>query len=142
MTGMSTNKNLDWLLDDLVQRVGDVDRAVLLSADGLMIGKSRSLAQADAEHLAAVASAFQSLASGAGRHFGGGDVYQTVVEMQHAFMMVTAAGTGACIAVLASQDSDLGIIAYEVNRMVTRVGGYLSSAPRSAVAGPAAPSVS
>ncbi|WP_436499002.1 roadblock/LC7 domain-containing protein [Actinokineospora sp. HUAS TT18] len=130
MTGTATNRNLDWLLDDLVQRVGAADRAVLLSADGLMIGKSGTLAQADAEHLAAVASAFQSLATGTGRHFGGGEVYQTVVEMQHAYLLVTAAGAGACLAVLAPQDADLGVIAYEVNRMVTRVGDYLTAAPR------------
>lgn len=98
------------------------------------MGRSKSLTQPDAEHLSAVASAFQSLARGTGKHFGGGDVHQTVVEMQRAFLMVTAAGKGACLAVLASEASDLGMIAYEVNRMVTRVGTYLASSPRNASA--------
>lgn len=137
MTVKPMVKELDWLLEDLVQRVAGVDRAVLLSSDGLLMGRSESLAKSDAEHLSAVASAFQSLARGTGKHFGGGDVHQTVVEMERAFLMVTAAGTGACLAVLASDDSDLGMIAYEVNRMVTRVGTYLASAPRTPPAGPA-----
>jgi predicted regulator of Ras-like GTPase activity (Roadblock/LC7/MglB family) len=62
---------LDWLLDDLVQRVGQVSKAVILSQDGIALGASGTLERDDAEHLAALAAGFQSLARGAGRHFGG-----------------------------------------------------------------------
>jgi predicted regulator of Ras-like GTPase activity (Roadblock/LC7/MglB family) len=121
---------LDWLLDDLVKRVAGADRAVVLSADGLLIGRSGNLSEEDAEHLSAVASAFQSLARGTGRHFGGGNVRQTMVEMDHAFLFVTAAGRGACLALLASENADIGMVAYEMNLMVKRVGAVLTSAPR------------
>ena len=70
--GTGSPTDLDWLLDDLVMRVPDVDKAVILSRDGLAIAASSSLAREDSEHLAAVASGFQSLARGAGPHFGGG----------------------------------------------------------------------
>ncbi len=63
---------LDWLLDDLVLRVSEVRHAVVLSNDGLAVGASTDLKREDAEHLAAVASGFHSLAKGAGRHFGAG----------------------------------------------------------------------
>lgn len=121
---------LDWLLDDLVKRVAGADRAVVLSADGLLIGRSGNLTEEDAEHLSAVASAFQSLARGTGRHFGGGQVRQTMVEMDHAFLFVTAAGHGACLALLATEDADMGMVAYEMNLMVKRVGAVLTAAPR------------
>ncbi|MFF5986031.1 MULTISPECIES: roadblock/LC7 domain-containing protein [Prauserella] len=121
---------LDWLLDDLVQQVAGADRAVVLSADGLLIGRSSNLSEEDGEHLSAVASAFQSLARGTGRHFGGGQVRQTVVEMDHAFLFVTAAGRGACLALLTSEDADMGLVAYAMNMMVKRVGAVLSAAPR------------
>lgn len=121
---------LDWLLDDLVKRVAGADRAVVLSADGLLIGRSGNLSEEDAEHLSAVASAFQSLARGTGRHFGGGNVRQTMVEMDHAFLFVTAAGRGACLALLATENADIGMVAYEMNLMVKRVGAVLTSAPR------------
>lgn len=124
---------LDWLLEDLVKRVAGADRAVVLSADGLLIGRSGNLSEADGEHLAAVASAFQSLAKGTGRHFGGGNVRQTMVEMDHAFLFVTAAGRGACLALLATEDADMGLVAYEMNLMVKRVGAVLTSAPRAAI---------
>ncbi|GAA3765394.1 roadblock/LC7 domain-containing protein [Spinactinospora alkalitolerans] len=122
--------DLNWLLDDLIDRVVGADRAIVLSADGLLIGRSRNLSTEDAEHLSAVASAFQSLARGTGRQFGGGAVRQTVVEMEYAYLFVTAAGEGACLAVLASEDADVGLVAYEMNMRIKRVGQFLSSSPR------------
>jgi predicted regulator of Ras-like GTPase activity (Roadblock/LC7/MglB family) len=129
-------KELDWLLDDLVRRVAGADRAVVLSADGLLIGRSSNLSEPDAEHLSAVASAFQSLARGTGRHFGGGQVRQTLVEMDHAFLFVTAAGHGACLALLADEQADVGMIAYEMNLMVKQVGAVLTAKPRDVMERP------
>jgi predicted regulator of Ras-like GTPase activity (Roadblock/LC7/MglB family) len=123
---------LDWLLDDLLGRLPGAERAIVLSTDGLLIGRSSSLLRDDAEHLSAVASGLQSLARGAGRHFDGGPVRQTIIEMERSFLIVTAAGLGACLAVLAEADADLGLLAYEMNLMVKRVGAYLSPKPRSA----------
>ncbi|WAL69740.1 roadblock/LC7 domain-containing protein [Amycolatopsis cynarae] len=129
MTNPGVNE-LDWLLDDLLQQVAGADRAVVLSADGLLIGRSTNLSEEDGEHLSAVASAFQSLAKGTGRHFGGGHVRQTVVEMDHAFLFVTAAGYGACLALLTTEEADMGMVAYAMNMMVKRVGAVLTAAPR------------
>lgn len=135
MTGPETmnphrSGELDWLLDDLVIRVAEVRHAVVLSGDGLAVGSSTTLARDDAEHLAAVASGFHSLAKGAGRHFRAGDVRQTMVEMDDGFLFVAAAGDGSCLAVLSSADADMGLIAYEMARLVKRVGEHLSTAPR------------
>lgn len=124
---------LNWLLDSLVNRVAQVRQAVVLSSDGLLVGGSSGLTREDAEHLSAVAASFQSLARSAGRQFGGGAVRQTIVEMDHAFLFVTAAGSGACLAVLAGSDADVGMIAYEMAMLVKRVGQHMSTLPRSAV---------
>ncbi|MEV2276225.1 roadblock/LC7 domain-containing protein [Nocardiopsis sp. NPDC049922] len=123
-------KDIDWLLDELLDRAVGSRHAIVLSADGLLIGRSRDLVKEDAEHLSAVASAFQSLARGTGRHFGGGEVLQTVVEMESAYLFVTGAGRGACLAVLAEESADVGLIAYEMNVLVDQVGRYLNAAPR------------
>ncbi|MDG4828874.1 roadblock/LC7 domain-containing protein [Solwaraspora sp. WMMD1047] len=125
--------NLNWLLDDLVERVPPAQQAVVLSADGLLMGNSAGLSREDAEHLSAMASGFQSLAKGASRHFQAGQVRQTVVEMDTAYLFVTAAGNGACLAVLSSADSDIGLVAYEMAMLVTRVGEFLSTPTRPPV---------
>lgn len=131
MTARTGASELDWLLDGLIDGTAGAQQAVVLSADGLLIARSSSMSIPDAEHLSAVASAFQSLSRGTGRHFGGGAVRQTIVEMERAYLLVTSAGFGACIALLASEDADLGMLAYETNLLVVRVGTFLSAAPRN-----------
>lgn len=126
----SPTRELSWLLDDLVARVASIRKALVLSGDGLSIGASDGLTREDSEHLAAVASGFHSLAKGVGRHFEAGRVRQTIVELDDAFLFVTAAGDGSCLAVLSDADSDVGQVAYEMALLVKRVGVHLSSAPR------------
>jgi predicted regulator of Ras-like GTPase activity (Roadblock/LC7/MglB family) len=116
---------LDWLLDDLVRRVGPVAKAVILSQDGMALGASQTLGRDDAEHLAALAAGFQSLARGAERHFGNGGVRQVVIEMESGFLLVSAAGSGTCLAVIAEQGADLGLVAYEMAILVRRTGEHI-----------------
>ena len=133
MTSVHTgsHRDLDWLLNELINAVPAATGAALLSADGLLISRSHGLAKDDGDHLAAVASAFQSLARGAGVQFGGGAPRQTIVELDSAFLVITAAGDGACLALLAGADVDLGLVAYKMNLLVKQVGTYLSAAPRA-----------
>jgi predicted regulator of Ras-like GTPase activity (Roadblock/LC7/MglB family) len=122
---------LNWLLDGLVRRLTGAEEAIVLSGDGLLLGRSASLERDSAEQLAAMASAFQSLSRGVGRQYGKGAVQQTVVELEYGYLVVTEAGEGACLALLASVDADLGMVAYEMNVIVQQVGGSLSASPRA-----------
>ena len=133
--GAGTDADLGWLLDDLVTRVAQIDKALILSRDGLAIGASQGFTREDAEHLSAVAAGFQSLARGAGQHFGGGRIRQTIVEMDNIFLFVTSAGEGSCLAVLSPATADVGLIAYEMTILVKRVGPHLSVQPRPGSAG-------
>lgn len=126
----SPTRELSWLLDDLVSRVASIRKALVLSGDGLAIGASDGLTREDSEHLAAVASGFHSLAKGVGRHFEAGRVRQTMVELDDAFLFVTAAGDGSCLAVLSAAESDVGQVAYEMALLVKRVGAHLGTEAR------------
>lgn len=127
---MALTSGLDWLLDDLTQRVEKVRHALVLSNDGLVTGRNQGLTRADAEHLAAVASGLHSLAKGSGLHFRAGRVRQTMIEFDYAVLFVTAAGDGSCLCVLAGADADMGQIAYEMTLLVNRVGEHLGVAAR------------
>ncbi len=127
---MTVGNGLAWLLDDLTQRVPHIQHALVLSNDGLVTGASAELDRPTAEHLAAVSSGFHSLAKGAGRQFGTGGVRQTMVEFDEGFLFVTAAGDGSCLSVLSGMDADIGQVAYEMARLVRRVGEHLGVAPR------------
>lgn len=131
MTHSAPNSNeLSWLLDDLVSRAEGTQHTILLSTDGLLMARSSQLDRAAAEHLAAIASGLQSLAVGAGQQFAAGDIRQTVIEMDQAYLVVATAGEGACLALLAVASCDLGMVAYEMNSVIRRVGQYLSAPPR------------
>ncbi|KUJ47485.1 hypothetical protein MBT84_06625 [Streptomyces sp. MBT84] len=123
---MGQNTELGWLLDDLTERVEYIRHALLLSNDGLVTGTSTGLRREDAEHLAAVSSGLHSLAKGSGRHFGAGQVRQTMIEFDDAILFVTAAGPGSCLCVLSAAEADIGQIAYEMTLLVNRVGDHLA----------------
>ena len=125
----SPERDLGWLLDDLAARVEQFRQAVILSRDGLVIAASKDLSREDAEHMAALAAGLQSLARGAGEHFRLGDVRQTIIELQQAFLFVTAAGFGGCLAVLCPVTADAGLIAYEMAMLVKRAAPYLVASP-------------
>jgi len=131
----TTTVDIAWLVNDLVDRVPHVQQAVVLSHDGLLIAKSAALSREDAEHLSAVAAGMHGLARGAGRRFNRGSVRQTIIEMESGFLFVTAGGNGACIAVLGAEDADVGLIAYEMEMLVARVGQYLSTPVRTTANG-------
>ncbi|MET7773181.1 roadblock/LC7 domain-containing protein [Nocardia sp. NPDC005366] len=122
---------LDWLLDGLVDRTPGSEQAMVLSADGLPLARSRTLRREDAEHLAAMASALHSLARGVGSRFDKGSLRQTVVELAEGYLVVTEAGQGTCLAMLAAIEADLGLIAYEMNVIVGQVRDQLAAVPRT-----------
>lgn len=124
-----------WLLDELIEKVPHTRQAVLLSADGLLIGASHGLSREDGEHLAAMASGFASLARSASRHFNAGAVRQTLLEMEDAFLFISSAGRGSCLAVLAGSEADIGLISYEMALLVTRVGDNFSVSHRAGTDG-------
>jgi predicted regulator of Ras-like GTPase activity (Roadblock/LC7/MglB family) len=130
MAPTDTTGQLSWLLDNLVEQVEPVEQALVLSRDGLVVAASHRLTREDSEHLSALAAGVQSLARGTGRHFSGGQVRQTIIEMEHAFLFVIAAGRGTCLAVLTSADPNVGLVAYEMAVLVRRMGKHLAAEPR------------
>lgn len=128
---METTGELNWLLDELVSQVPQVRHAVVLSGDGLSIGASAGLSRDDGERYAAIAAGFHSLAKVAGRHFQAGQVVQTMVELEGGFLFVAAAGEGSCLSLFTGADADVGLVAYEMARMVRRVAEHLAVPFRS-----------
>ena len=132
---MTTTAELSWLLDDLVANLPQVNQAVILSRDGLAVAASAAMSREEAERLAAIAAGFHSLARGTVQHLDGGEVHQVIIEMATAFLFVTAAGTGSCLAVVSSANAEVGLIAYEMARLARQLGQHMA-VPRRAVPEP------
>jgi uncharacterized protein len=127
MTQLSREaQNLNWLVSNFARSVPGAAHAIVLSADGLLLAVSERLDRARADQLAAVASGLASLTQGAARIFSGGQVTQTIVEMQKGFLFVIAVSDGSCLAVLAAPSCDVGLIGYEMALLVARTGEVLT----------------
>lgn len=130
MSRGSVGRDLDWLLESLSRTVVGVRHVIVLSPDGLTLGRSPGLSDHDAGRLAALAAGAQSLGRSAGQKFGCGEVRQTIIEMEAALLFITPALRGTCLALLAAPGADAGQIAYEMAVLVKRVGQHIIANPR------------
>lgn len=124
-----------WLITDFVRRVPGAAHAVIVSADGLLLGPSEGLPQDRAEQLSAVSSGLISLCQGAARCFEAGAVNQTVVEMERGYLFLMSVSDGSSLAVLAAPSCDIGTVAYEMTLLVERVGEQITPELRAQLQG-------
>src|SRR3954447_3826876 len=123
-------RGLDWLLSQITDEVPSAAHAILVSADGLLMAKSFSLPDERAEQVAAVSSGMASLAVGAARLFEGGSVLETIIEMQHGYLLLMSVGDGSHLAVLTEETADIGQVGYEMALLVDRVGRMVQATAR------------
>ena len=132
MPQLSTEaSDFSWLLGSFAKRTPGVAHAMVVSADGLPVAVSERLDRPRADQLAAIASGLASLTLGASRCFEGGQVTQTVVEMDRGFLFVMSISDGSCLAVLASSSCNVGVVAYEMTVLVARAGDVLTPSLRA-----------
>jgi uncharacterized protein len=107
-----------------------VAHAVVVTADGLPLAYNVRFPRDHADQLSAITSGLASLTQGAARSFQGGRVIQTAVEMEAGLFVLMSVSNGSSLAVLATSDCDLGLVAYEMSLLVERVGRELTPAHR------------
>lgn len=129
----ATDRDLDWLLDDLVRRTPGTRHALVLSSDGLKLCRTPGLSADQGDQLSAIASGIQSLSYAASVEFGNGSggVRQSMTEFHGGLLFIVEAGEGAHLAVLADDDSDVGVIGHNMNELVEQIGDHLVAPPRA-----------
>jgi predicted regulator of Ras-like GTPase activity (Roadblock/LC7/MglB family) len=127
----SHGKSLDWLVSVFAREIPGVSHAILVSADGLLVAASEHLPVERADQLAAVSSGLASLSTGAAQLFDGGEVLQSVVEMENGYLLLMRVGDGSHLAALASTSCDIGQVGYEMAVLVERVGAVVRSSRRA-----------
>ena len=132
MTGAEPLRGGGWsddLLDGLVRRFGHVEHAVLVAPDGLPSACSGPPQHERTAQLSSFAWAWGRLTEATSRAFQSGSPRQTLVELDHAFLMVTTLVGGWTMAVLATSEVDLGALA--------RAAGLVAQQLETSVAEPA-----
>jgi len=128
-----TDEKLDWLLEGLLQRTPGTRHALVLSRDGLKLCRTPELSVDQADQLAAISAGIQSLSQGASMEFGDGTggVRQAMTEFYGGILFIVEAGDGAHLAVVAREDSDVGLVGHNMNELVEQLGEHLSAPPRA-----------
>ncbi|MER6298865.1 roadblock/LC7 domain-containing protein [Kitasatospora sp. NPDC001539] len=129
----ATDRDLDWLLDNLLAATPGTRHALVLSADGLKLCHTDGLSADQADQLAAIASGLQSLAHGASIEFGDGSggVRQSMTEFHGGILCIVAAGEGAHLAVVTDEDADVGVVGHNMHGLIEQIGVHLSAPARA-----------
>lgn len=124
-------QDLEWLLANLKERTPEVQHVLVLSKDGLRLCFTDELNVDRADQLSAIASGIQSLALSASAEFGTAlGSGQAMVEFPGGVLLIVPAGEGAHLAVVASEDADVGLVGHNMSELVEQIGSFLTAAPR------------
>ncbi|GAB1510830.1 roadblock/LC7 domain-containing protein [Actinophytocola sp. KF-1] len=131
---MATDANLTWMLESLVAQTAGATHALVLSRDGLKLCHTSGLSVDKADQLSAIAAGVQALSQGASVEFGDGTggVRHSMTEFHGGILFIVEAGEGAHLAVLATEDADVGLIGHRMNELVEQIGAFLTAPPRGA----------
>jgi predicted regulator of Ras-like GTPase activity (Roadblock/LC7/MglB family) len=121
------------MLDSALE-VPEARHAILVSADGLLMARSKDVGKDHADTIAAAMSGMQSLSRTVADFCDGQSNRarwrQTLVEFDHGWVFLISAGEGAYLAVSASPDVDMAEITFRMQQLVGQLGKALTSPPR------------
>jgi predicted regulator of Ras-like GTPase activity (Roadblock/LC7/MglB family) len=126
---------INFLISNFADRVAGVRDAIVVSADGLLMAMSAGMTRESADRFAAAASGLIGLAHGAASPFGGGRVTEVIIEMEYGFIFVTGISDGSSMAIVADAACDVGLVGYEMARLVERCGAVLTPQLRAELQG-------
>src|SRR5690625_184728 len=128
----NADSGLDWLLENLLAKTPGARHALVLSRDGLKMVFTSQLDGDRADQLSAIAAGIQSLSLSASAEFGDGITSgQAMVEFAGGVLLIVPAGAGAHLAVVAEEDTDVGIVGHNMTELVEQIGSSLTADPRT-----------
>ncbi len=119
-------QNFTWLLRTFASDTAGVIEAIVVSVDGLLMATSGTPETEDTDRLAAISSSLLSLAIGVGQCYRMGDPDKILIQLTHGHLIVTTISDDSVLAVLVSEQANLGTVAYEASVLAHRAGVALT----------------
>src|SRR4051794_39255085 len=101
-------QRFNWLLGRFAVDTAGIIEAIAVSSDGLLIAMSATLQRADADRLAAITSAINSLAAGASRVYDLGVANKVIIDLERGYLLVSTLSVSSLLGVLATKEANLG----------------------------------
>lgn len=119
-------QRFNWLLSRFASDTPGIMEAIAVSSDGLLIAMSSTLERADADRLAAIVSAINSLALSVSHVYDFGIPNKVIIDLDRGYLLVSTIGVGSSLGVLARKEANLGGLAYEMVMFANRAGTVLT----------------
>jgi predicted regulator of Ras-like GTPase activity (Roadblock/LC7/MglB family) len=122
----SEAQQFNWLLNQFATDTPGVVHAIAVSSDGLVVAVSHGLDRSSADRMAAIVSAFISLARGTSTVYDLGNTNKIVVDLDRGYVLVSSISSGAAMGVLAERTAKLGTVGYEMAVFANRTSAVLT----------------
>jgi uncharacterized protein len=119
-------QQFNWLLSQFASNTPGVVHAIAVSSDGLLVAMSQGMERSSADRLAAITSAFISLANGTSTVYDLGAPNKVVVDLDKGYLLVSSISAGSTLGVLATRSSKLGTLGYEMAMFANRTAAVLT----------------
>jgi predicted regulator of Ras-like GTPase activity (Roadblock/LC7/MglB family) len=119
-------QQFNWLLSQFASNTPGVVHAIAVSSDGLLVAMSQGMERSSADRLAAITSAFISLANGTSTVYDLGAPNKVVVDLDKGYLLVSSISAGSTLGVLATRSAKLGTLGYEMAMFANRTAVVLT----------------
>ncbi|QDN54246.1 roadblock/LC7 domain-containing protein [Streptomyces sp. S1D4-20] len=142
-TDLAVLGTLGWMLDEEIVCLPHVLRALVLSADGLVVTASKDMDQDMADRAAAAVTGMQAVSRQAAEFADSKDAKgkstvgpweMTLNQYKNGFLIVMAAGAGTYLTVSATREADIESVSFSMEKVIDRIGEKLGLAPRQLAA--------
>jgi len=103
------------VLEDLNGSSSDVEASALISTDGLMIASALP-SGVDEDRVGAMSAALLSLGERATRELARGTLERVLLQGERGYVIMSASGQEAVLAVMARQNAKLGLLFLDIKR--------------------------
>jgi predicted regulator of Ras-like GTPase activity (Roadblock/LC7/MglB family) len=124
-------QDLNWLISGFATRVPGVTHALVASSDGLPVAISAQLGRDEADQLCAVTAGLISISACMAQLADADEVRQAVIEMGRGYFLGMTIRDGSILAALTGPDADLGVVGFEMARLVKQAGEILTPTLRA-----------
>jgi predicted regulator of Ras-like GTPase activity (Roadblock/LC7/MglB family) len=119
-------RDFNWLLSRFSEETAGVIDVIAVSSDGLLMAVAGNSDRATSDRLSAIVSGISSLAAGAASTHQLGGLNKVIVDMEGGYLIVMSISVGALLGVVASKNTSLGNVAYEMTVFANRSSAILS----------------
>jgi hypothetical protein len=121
----SLRKDLENVLAELEQRVGDIEGSAIVRNDGLIIAFAMPKG-VDESLVAAMSAALVSIGTRTVRELVRGDLEKVIVSAAMGDLVLMGAGPDTVLSVTTRSSSNLGLVLVSMKRTISRIGQLIS----------------